>query len=145
MADWLLCLLLIAVPAIVGCATAACPAADCAASGRVTYDDNVFQTHKAFDAVVETLLRMLDKDVIDYVRHCNQYFRLLRAYIQLVSSSAHRFDEHWHPVKWCCLRTSLMCIGTLSSGGVCAPVWRASAPCQVVVSARRFGVHRHPV
>ena len=53
----------------------------------MTDDGAVFQTHKAFDAVVDSLLRLLDKDVIDYVRHCNQYFRLLKAYLQLVSPS----------------------------------------------------------
>ncbi|XP_070196439.1 ubiquitin carboxyl-terminal hydrolase 24-like isoform X2 [Littorina saxatilis] len=51
-------------------------------------------THKAFDAVVESFLRMLEKDVIDFVRHCSQYFRLLRSYIQLgTKACVHMFGR----------------------------------------------------
>lgn len=76
-------------------------------------DGDLFQTHKAFDAVVETLLRMLDKDVIDYVRHCNQYFWLLKAYIQLVSWSV-LTDGGWVLENGgACTQSGVTCLGSV--------------------------------
>ena len=63
--------------------------------------------------MVETLLRMLDKDVIDYVRHCNQYFWLLKAYIQLVSWSV-LTDGGWVLENGgACTQSGVTCLGSV--------------------------------
>lgn len=52
-------------------------------------------THKAFDVVVDHLLRMLDRDVVDYVRNCIQYFLVLKTYVQMgTKACVHMFGRH---------------------------------------------------
>lgn len=43
------------------------------------------QIDKNFNEILEHLLRMLNKDVIDHCKNCNQYFNVLRCYVELVS------------------------------------------------------------
>ncbi|XP_046339329.2 ubiquitin carboxyl-terminal hydrolase 24-like isoform X2 [Haliotis rufescens] len=40
-------------------------------------------THKNFDCVIEHLLVMLEKDVVDHVKNCFQYFTVIRNYVQM--------------------------------------------------------------
>lgn len=41
------------------------------------------QLEKHFDEILDNLLQMLNKDVIDHCKNCNQYFNVLRCYVEL--------------------------------------------------------------
>ncbi|VDI64277.1 ubiquitin carboxyl-terminal hydrolase 9/24 [Mytilus galloprovincialis] len=41
------------------------------------------QIDKNFNEILEHLLQMLNKDVIDHCKNCNQYFNVLRCYVEL--------------------------------------------------------------
>ncbi|XP_063403289.1 ubiquitin carboxyl-terminal hydrolase 24-like [Mytilus trossulus] len=41
------------------------------------------QANKNFNEILEHLLQMLNKDVIDHCKNCNQYFNVLRCYVEL--------------------------------------------------------------
>ncbi|XP_050400806.1 ubiquitin carboxyl-terminal hydrolase 24 isoform X1 [Patella vulgata] len=51
-------------------------------------------THKSFDPIIEQLLHMLNKDVVDNVKNSVQYFQLILAYIQMgTKACAHMFGH----------------------------------------------------
>ena len=44
----------------------------------------MFQIHKSFNELIESLLAMLDKDVADNCKTCKEYFSVLAHYVQEV-------------------------------------------------------------
>lgn len=56
------------------------------------------QTQKDFDEILEHLLQMLNKDVIDHCKNCTQYFQVLFHYVQLgTKACTHMFLRRGFP------------------------------------------------